>query len=98
MVEVCESCFHLLLVRTILIVRCNPKPAKKQRIIPNNMLRSKRFITANTSVKPAYTNTIIGKYLLTFFVISIISTISFSRSELVLSMLTINLQHRFQDV
>lgn len=86
-----DSRFHLILIRTIFIVSCSPKPANKQRIIPNIMLRSKIFIIANTSVKPAYANTIIGKYLLTFFATSIISTVSFSRSELVLSTLTTNI-------
>jgi hypothetical protein len=43
------------------------------------------FITAKTRVKPAYENTTIGRYLLTFSAISIISTISFMRSALVSS-------------
>jgi len=56
-----------------------------QRIIPDAILCSSKFITAKTSVKPAYENTTIGRYLLTFSVISIISTINFMRSALVSS-------------
>ena len=51
-----------------------PNPANKQRIIPDAILCSSMFITAKTAVRLAYENTIIGKYLLTFFVTSIIST------------------------
>jgi hypothetical protein len=49
--------------------------ANTQRIIPDAILCSNMFITAKTAVRLAYENTIIGKYLLTFFVTSIISTI-----------------------
>lgn len=47
------------------------------------------FIMAKISVRPVYANTIIGKYLLTFSVIAIISTNSFNRPELVLGVLPI---------
>jgi hypothetical protein len=72
--------FLLFRVRYILIARYIPNPAKKQRTIPNVILYSTKFITAKTRVKPAYENTTIGRYLLTFSAISVISTISFIRS------------------
>ena len=62
-----------------------PNEANTQRIIPDVMLCSSMFITAKTRVKPAYENTTIGRYLLTFSAISIVSTISFMRSALVSS-------------
>jgi hypothetical protein len=73
----------LLRVRYILIARCIPNPANKQRTIPDAILYSTKFITAKTRVKPAYENTTIGRYLLIFSAISIISTISFIRSAVV---------------
>jgi len=41
------------------------------------------LLNAKTSVRPAYENTIIGRYLLTFSVIFITSAISFIRSAVV---------------
>jgi hypothetical protein len=43
----------LFRVRYILIARCIPNPASKQRTIPNVILYSTKFITAKTRVKPA---------------------------------------------
>lgn len=73
----------LFRVRYILIARYMPNPANKQRTIPDVILYKTKFITAKTRVKPAYENTTIGRYLLTFSAISIISTISFIRSAVV---------------
>jgi len=80
---VLECLFRL--VRKILNARYIPNAANTQRIIPDAILCSSKFITAKTRVKPAYENTTIGRYLLTFSAISIISTINFMRSALVSS-------------
>ena len=81
----CPLRFHLTLTKEIFIARYIPNPVSIQRIVAATTLCSSKYIIAKTSVTPAYENTIIGKYFVTFSAISISCTVSFTRSEVELT-------------